>query len=131
MFTFYAQAQEGHTAPECEQAIYTVLVDVARDGVTERELQKAKNGLRVGWVGRFTTNIGRAQVLTEYEGGWRNWRKYGDYLARHDRVTLDEVRRVARKYLTERHRTVITLVPEQSIDPAGKFITQQGYNHYE
>ena len=43
MFTFYAQAAPGHTTAECEAAIYAILADIAKDGVTARELQKAKN----------------------------------------------------------------------------------------
>jgi predicted Zn-dependent peptidase len=43
LFTFYAQAREGHTAEECETAIYAILDDIAKNGVTERELHKAQN----------------------------------------------------------------------------------------
>ena len=37
--------------------------DVKKSGVTERELQKAKNGLRIGIINRYKTNQGRAGLL--------------------------------------------------------------------
>jgi predicted Zn-dependent peptidase len=113
LFTFYAQAQQGHTSEECETAIYDVLTSVQEDGVTDRELQKAKNVLRAGYVSSFTTNLGLAGQLAEYEANWGDWRKLYDQPRRHDRVTAEDVRRVARKYFSDRNRTVVTLIPEK------------------
>lgn len=112
LFTFYAQAQQGHTATECESAIYAVLDDIRKNGVTPRELQKAKNGIRASFLSGFKTNESRAQLLSEYESNWGNWRMLGDYLSRHDRVTAADVQRVANKYFSDRNRTVLTLFPE-------------------
>jgi predicted Zn-dependent peptidase len=113
LFTFYAQAQLGHTAAECEAAIYAVLDDVQKNGVTDRELQKAKNVLRFEYLNQFKTNNGRAGLLTEYEANWGDWRQLLNVLPRYDRVTVADVQRVARKYFPDRHRTVVTLVPEK------------------
>lgn len=113
LFTFYAQAQQGHTTQECEDAIYAVLKDIQDNGVTDRELQKAKNVLRAGYVSSFKTNLGLAGQLAEYEANWGDWRQLYGYPKRHDAVTAADVRRVARKYFSDRNRTVVTLVPEK------------------
>ncbi len=112
LFTFYAQAQQGHTAAECEQAIYAALDDIKKNGVTPRELQKAKNGLRASYVNSFKTYSGTAAQLGDYEAEWGNWKRLYDYLPLHDRVTTADVQRVARKYFSDRNRTVVTLYPE-------------------
>ncbi len=113
LFTFYGQAQQGHTAEECENAIYAALKDIQDKGVTEREVQKARNVLGAHYVNSFKTNLGLAGQLAEYEANWGDWRKLYDYPKRHDKVTTADVQRVARKYFGEKNRTVVTLVPEK------------------
>jgi predicted Zn-dependent peptidase len=112
LFTFYAQAQIGHTAAECEAAIDAILDDVQKNGVTDRELQKAKNVLRFLHLNRFRTNLRRAGLIAEYEANWGDWKHALNYLPQRDRVTAADVQRVAKKYFSERNRTVVTLHPE-------------------
>ncbi len=112
LFTFSAQAQPGHTAAECEAAIYAAIDDVQKSGVTARELRKAKNMLRVGQVGVYKTNLGRAGMLASYEAKFGDWRVWTRVLPRYEKVTAADVQRAAKRYLTERNRTVVTLVPE-------------------
>jgi zinc protease len=119
LFTFYMQAQQGHTTAECETALYAILEDVKAHGVTERELQKAKNVARVGFLSNFKTNLGRATVISDYEGNYGNWQRMYDYLPRHDKVTLADIQRVARKYFYDRKRTVVTLIPEKDASAQG------------
>ena len=113
LFTFYAQAAPGHTTAECEVAIYATLADIAKNGVTERELQKAKNAQRSALIHGLTTNQGLAGQLAEYEANWGDWRKFYDVLPRYDAVTIADVKRVTQKYFSDRNRTVITLIPEK------------------
>lgn len=113
LFIFYAQAQQGHTADECEKEIYAVLASIQKNGVTARELQKAKNSLRTGYVNSFKTDEGRATLLSDYEANWGSWKALFDYLPRHDKVTAADVQRVANKYFSDRNRTVVTLYPER------------------
>lgn len=117
LFTFYAQARPGHSADECEAAIYRVLDGVKQDGITERELQKARNQLRSGYLNGFKTNVGRAGLLATYEAEWGTWKALLEYLLKHDRVTAADVRRVARTYFDSRNRTVVTLHPEAAEAP--------------
>ena len=113
LFIFYAQAQQGHTTAECEAAIYAGIEDVVKNGVTDRELQKAKNGLRVGVINRYKTNQGRAGMLAENEAFWGDWKHIYQILPNYDRVTAADVKRAAAKYFNPLNRTVVTLVPEK------------------
>jgi len=120
LFTFYAQAQSGHTAAECEAAWYDALDAIRQNGVSEREVQKARNILRVQFLDQFKTNQGRAQLLAETEANRGDWRRLYDYLPQHDRVTAADVQRVVRKYFGDRNRTVVTLIPEKATEGAVK-----------
>lgn len=113
LFSFSAQAAPGHTSVECEAAIYAAIETIHKSGVTEQELQKAKNGLRVGVLSRYKTNLGRASLLARAEASWGDWKKAQETLPRYDRVTAADVQRVAGKYFSPRNRTVITLIPEK------------------
>ena len=115
LFTFYAQAQPGHTTAECEADIYAVIEDIQKNGVTETELQKAKNIIKVGYLNQFKTNIGRAGQISENEATRGDWNKLYDYIPKHDRVTALDVQKAAQKFLIANHRTVVTLVPEMPV----------------
>jgi predicted Zn-dependent peptidase len=114
LFTFYVQAQTGHTAAECEAALYAVLDEIKQSGVTERELQKARNTLRVQFLSQFKTNLGRATLIAEDEANLGDWRRLYRYLPDRDRVTVADIQRIARKYFSDRSRTVVTLIPEKA-----------------
>ncbi len=116
LFLFYAQAREGKTTAELEAAIYAVLDEIRTKGVTERELQKAKNARQVAFQSRLTTNMGRAGLLAEYEANFGGWRNAFEILPKYDKVTVGDIQRVVKKYFTDRTRTVITLIPETKTD---------------
>ena len=120
LFTFYAQAAPGHTTAECEAAIYATLADIAKNGVTARELQKAKNAQRSGLIHGLVTNQGLAGQIAEYEANWGDWRKFYDVLPRYDAVTVADIKQAAQKYFSDRNRTVITLIPEKQTAEAGR-----------
>ncbi len=120
LFTFYVQAQQGHTAAECEAAIQANIERIQKEGVADREVQKAKNSLRVGYVNGFKTNEGRAALLADYENNWGTWKALLQYLPRHDKVTASDVQRVAKKYLFDRNRTVLTLYLEPNLGTDSK-----------
>jgi zinc protease len=124
LFIFYAQAQPGHAVAESEKAIYAVLEDIQKNGVSERELQKAKNGVRVNFLDGFKTNLGRATLIADYQANWGDWRKLYDYLPLREKVTVADIQRVTRKYFTDRTRTVVTLIPEKA--GASSAATEEG-----
>ena len=113
LFTLMARAQQGHTAQECEDALYRALAGVQKEGVTAQEMLKAKNVERVGFLDKFKTNLGRAGLLAEYQANWGGWQKLYDYLPLHAKVTPADVQRVSKQYFSDRNRTVVTLIPEK------------------
>jgi len=106
-----AQLKPDGKAPEVEEAIQAEFERIAKDGLTERELQKAKNNLRAQQLRELSTNGGRAHALGTYEvflGGWREALKLP---ARYAAITNDQVKAVARKYLSRDRRVTVTLKP--------------------
>jgi zinc protease len=84
---------------------------VAASGITERELQRARNSFRASYIDRLASVSTKADILNYYN----YFAGTPDYVqvdaARYDRVTAADVQRVARSYLS-RPKVVLTVVPE-------------------
>jgi predicted Zn-dependent peptidase len=106
LFLFYAVPAKGHTNEECEEAIYTEIEKIKIEPVTPEELKKAKTRSRADLIRQLDSNDGLASLLTFYEvvtGDWRNLFKQLDEI---EKVTAEDVQRVAKEYFTSKNRTV-------------------------
>jgi predicted Zn-dependent peptidase len=100
----------GHTTEEVEAVILEEIEKIAGEGITERELQKAKNRrLADHWRG-LQSNMGIARGLTYYQSVIGDWRYMLRYLEQVEATTGEDIQRVVREYLTEKNRTAATLV---------------------
>ncbi|CAN5313099.1 hypothetical protein BH23GEM2_BH23GEM2_00660 [soil metagenome] len=84
---------------------------VAREGITQRELERAQNSLRASFLNGLASVLGKSDQLNFYN----YFVGTPDYVqqdaARYDNVTLAAVQRVAAEYLG-RPKVVLTVVPE-------------------
>jgi len=114
LFSVFAQMQNGKTVEDAEEGIYRIISDITENGVSDDELQKAKNTAESDYVDQFKTNQGVAGRLGYYEVVYGDYKKSFQVADQYARVTVDDVKRVASKYLNERKRTVVILVPEKA-----------------
>src|SRR3989454_8529253 len=98
-----------------EQLVLRILDEVKQAGVTTEELMKAKKISLSHHFGALTTMRGQA---SEIGSNWlltRNLDFSRDYLGAVQKVTLDDIKRVAAQYLTNQNLTVISLNPKGSL----------------
>lgn len=114
LFSVFAQMQNGKTVDDAEEEIYKIIDDIARNGVSSQELQKAKNTAQSDYVDNFKTNQGIAGRLGYYEVVYGDYKKSFKVADEYAKVTIDDIKRVAAKYLAERKRTVVILIPEKA-----------------
>ncbi len=114
LFSIYVQMRPGNDVAEAEQEIYEIIDDVSKNGVTVEELQKAKNAAQVAYVNQFKTNSSIAGRLGYYEVVHGDYRKSFDVLGQYDKVSVDDIKRIAEKYFVERARNVVILIPINS-----------------
>ena len=98
-----------------EQLILQIIEDLKKNGVTGDELTKAKKILLSHSLGGLTTMRGQA---TDLGSNWlvtRNLNFTRDYLEAVQKVSLDDVRRVAAKYLVDDNLTVVSLNPRGTL----------------
>ncbi|MBV9927657.1 MAG: insulinase family protein [Acidobacteria bacterium] len=110
LFNVYATAAPGVEAQRLEEAIHVELARAAEE-LSEEEVEKAKRqiGARVAYERDGTHNV--AMQMSEAEAV-ADWRFYKDYPRNVERVTADEVRRVAASYFREEARTVGHFIPK-------------------
>jgi predicted Zn-dependent peptidase len=109
LFIFFAVPAKGHTNQECEQAIYAEIERLKTEPVTTEELLKAKTQNRADLIRQLDSNSGLAAQLTFYEVVTGDWRNLFQELDRIEKVTAEDVQRVAQTYFTTKNRTVGTI----------------------
>jgi len=111
LFSVWAIMASGHTGAEARAVIFAELADVARRGVTDRELQKAKNRVRSYFVFGIQSSLSRAMRLAEFEMYYGDATLLRTEVERYLAVTGEDMRRVARQYFDASNRTVLDVLP--------------------
>ena len=113
LFLISAQPKEGIAPDKVEKTLYEEIERVKSGGITDKELQKAKNILLANFYRQMKTINGKANTLGSYEIFFGDYKKLFSAADDYAKVTLDDVKRVAAKYFGEKNRTVATLIPEK------------------
>jgi zinc protease len=100
-----------------EHLVLHILDEVKQAGVTAEELIKAKKISLSHHLGALTTMRGQASDIGSNWLLTRNLNFSRDYLEAVQKVTLDDIKRVAAHYLTDENLTVISLNPKGSLLP--------------
>src|SRR5437016_6507006 len=98
-----------------EQLVLRILDEVKQAGVTTEELMKAKKISLSHHLGALTTVRGQASDIGSNWLLTRNLNFSRDYLDAAQKVTLDVIKRVAARYLTNENLTVVSLNPKGSL----------------
>jgi zinc protease len=112
LMTFTIQPRAGVDTARTEKALYEELERLQTTEVSPRELQKAKNQLLTRHYAQLKTIAGRAQMLGHYEVIFGDYTKAFSIDKEYQAVTAADIQRVAKKYFTEKNRTVATLIPD-------------------
>jgi zinc protease len=112
LLVFTIQPRNGIDPARTEKALYDELERLQTTEVSARELQKAKNQLLTQHYSRLKTIAGRASLLGHYDVILGDYTKAFTIDKDFEAVTAADIQRVAKKYFTEKNRTVATLIPE-------------------
>jgi zinc protease len=109
---FWFTLAEGVDPHAARAIVDAELAGIAADGLSDADLNRARNLNAAGFWKQLSTIDGKAHLLGEYEalrGGWRNL-----FAApgRHAAVTRQEIGAAARRLLNPLRRTVGMLLPE-------------------
>jgi zinc protease len=110
LFTLSAQPFPGKEVGELEKALDQEVGHLQRELVSSTELEKAKNQLEAAFIYGQDSLFYQAMVLAQQEIAG-TWRAVDDYIPSIRKVTPEDIRRVAKKYLLPENRTVGILIP--------------------
>ncbi len=119
MFFFAALPNQGVDIERIEELVNEELNRLKNEGVSGRELQKAKNQLRANQTLGRQTVFAKANQLHHYRYYHGDVAEINRDMQRFMDVSVDDIRRVARTYLVPDNRTVIIVVPAGESEPAG------------
>jgi predicted Zn-dependent peptidase len=121
LFVLFDVPQAGHSIDENEKAIFEILDNLKREKVDDATLQRVKTKVRAGLIRQLDSNTGLASQLPFYSVMYGNWRVMFTGLKDIEKVTADDVQRVARKYFVDENRTAVyTIKPENNAQEASK-----------
>ncbi len=106
LFALRATPAQGKTPEDLEPLLYAEIERVAKEGVTEDELQRFKNASQVGLYTRLESNTGIRETLAQ-SLAVGSVRDFHDAPRRLQAVTREDVQRVARQYLVRDSRNVL------------------------
>ena len=113
LFIYSVQPKAGVDPQAAEKAVYEELDKLKTTPVSDDELRKAKNIVLADFYREMESINGRANTLGSYEVFLGDYHKLFDAAAQYDKVSKDDIQRVAKAYFGENNRTVATLVPDK------------------
>ncbi len=117
LFGVVATARSGIEPERLEAAIRRVLDDVARDGVTGDEVTGAVRRARRDHASEMATVEERADALAYAATLLGDADALNRVMAAYERVTADDVRRVAARYLAAERAATLVVVPRADSTP--------------
>jgi predicted Zn-dependent peptidase len=106
LFAFYGVPLPGHTPAEMEKAIHGEIERLKTQDVSDDELKMVKTRSKATLIRGLASNSGLAQQLAAAQTRYGDWREIFREVDRIDKVTKQDIRRVANKTFVEANRTV-------------------------
>ncbi|HVE60855.1 MAG TPA: insulinase family protein, partial [Chitinophagaceae bacterium] len=106
LFSIAAATNKGKNVEDLEKAIFEELEKIKKDGITPTELQKVKNQKLIEFYNQVETINGKSNNIGTYEVFFGDYRKMFDAPVAYNKVTVDDIKRVANKYIKKSNRTV-------------------------
>jgi len=109
LFIFYSVPMQGKTNAENEKAVLEEIEKIKNEPVTAEELLRVKTRAKADLLRSMQNPMGVATQLAFFEKVAGGWSKLFTQLEKIDKVTADDIQRVAKAYFTESNRTVAEL----------------------
>lgn len=127
-FTLLGLPTPGNTLAELEQIARASLDEFeSRGGANDDDLQRVKSGIVSDMIYGLESVSGKVSQLAAYQTYRNNPNAIGDDIARYENVTKDDVMRVYKKYIKDKHAVVMSIVPNGQAEAIIKADTWQRY----
>jgi len=114
LFYFYGICNDGVSAAQLEKTILDEVEKIIKDGINESELQKVKNQKLMQFYKTTETINGMSNTIGTYELFFDDYKKMFTAPDDYKKVTAEDIKNVAAKYLAKQNRTVGILNTEEA-----------------
>ncbi|HZX81871.1 MAG TPA: insulinase family protein, partial [Lysobacter sp.] len=118
LFTVFALYKPNTNADAVLAAMDEEIAKVAKDGVTDAELQRVKTKMLADWYNGLEAFISRADTVAKLQTLWGDANVVNKIPGWIEGVTSADLQRAAKTYLVRTNRTVIDRVPTAMAKPA-------------
>lgn len=112
-FSLFASLKPGVPAEKALDMMEAEVKKVRDIKVTQKELDKARNQVMKGYVDGLKRVSGRANLLASYETLVGDYTRIFSDLREYQKVTVDDLQRVARAYLQANKRNIVIVKPRK------------------
>jgi predicted Zn-dependent peptidase len=112
LMMFYAVPAKGVTAAECEEVILSEVDKLVAEMVSTEELDGVKQRAKANLIRSLRGNQGLARQLCYYQSMTGDWREAFRRAEKIERVTPEDIHRVAEEIFVPSNRTVASIVTE-------------------
>jgi predicted Zn-dependent peptidase len=119
LFAFFLVPGQGHSIEENEKALDDLLTAFKATKSDQETMARVRTKARAAVIRRLGNNSGLASLLATYYARYGDWRKLFTSIDDLNKVTADDVQRVAQKYFVPASRTAAYIqLPRQPQRPA-------------
>lgn len=101
---------QGHTAEECEIAVYEEIEKLKKESISTEELNKIITRAKADIFRYLDSDLFTAMVLTHYEDIYGDYKELFKYIEKLEKVTPEDIQRVAKKLFVKDNRSVGSIV---------------------
>lgn len=120
LFFAFAVMQQGKSAEEGQQTLFSEIERLKTEPVSQHELDKAKNQLESEFVFGLQSVSDKGEQIGYYQTILGDYSRLFEEADRYQAVTAQDVMRVAQEYFGENNRTVAVLVPDMPEVPPSR-----------
>lgn len=113
-YVSYGIVNSGIPPQKLQKAMDDEIRRIKETLVPHHEFQKVMNQIETSFIGSYSTQLGIAEKLANYQVYFGNANLINTELSRYLSVTPEELQRVARKYLNDSNRIVLYYLPKSA-----------------
>ena len=112
VFYIYALLMPGIKTETVQKEIDRIIDEIKDGKLTEKELEKIKNKVETRHAYRLQTNLSKADILSHYKIFYNNPGLINTNIENYYKVTLNDIKHSAIKYLDSSNRVVLNYLPK-------------------
>jgi predicted Zn-dependent peptidase len=112
LFVTFGLANQGKTAEELDKAMDIEIENAKNSEISDNDFQKIKNQIENDFYSKNSSMQGIAGSLAEYYTFFKNTDLINTEIEKYQKITKEDIKRVAKQYLTPANRMVLYYLPE-------------------